>query len=65
MYTIAADVLNLFPIKLAFVSRTLQGFKLVLTNYLHSEYQLDLNLLSYKIQHDEKKKKKKESDRLG
>lgn len=62
MYTSTGGVLNLLRIKLAFVSRTLQGFKRVLTNYLHSEHQLDLNLLSYKIQHDQKRK---ESDSLG
>lgn len=58
MHTTTGEVLNLLRIKLAFVSRTLQGFERVLTNYLHSEHQLDLNLLSYKIQHDQKRERK-------
>lgn len=56
MYTGTGDVLNVLRIKVDFVSKIWQGFKYVLTNYLHSEHQLDLNLLSYKIHHDQKKK---------
>lgn len=57
MYTGSRDVLNLLNIKSPFVSRIWQRFKkCVLTNYLNSEHQLDLNLLSYEIQYDQKKK---------